>query len=164
MTGDELRELLSSHNASKAIFTTQAGHPITYKEKLFIQEFVKCGDATKAATTAGYGKGAGKRLLSRDYIQEELIFFAEELDRQTVADGKEVMQYFTRVMRNEEKDQFGLDAPLSERTAAAKELAKRTIDIEQAQDVEQPAININLNWKRDNEEITTEEETTVDND
>lgn len=164
MNSDELRSILSAHNASKTIFTTQSGHPITYKEKLFIQEFVKLGDATQAANAAGYGKGAGKRLLSRDYIQEELIYLVEELDKQTVADGREVMQYFTRVMRNQEKDQFGLDAPLSERTAAAKEIAKRTIDIEQAQDIEQPAININLNWKRDNEEITTEEETTVNND
>ena len=40
------------------------------------------------------------------------------------------MEYLTKVMRGELKDQFGLEASLSERTKAAQELAKRTIDIE----------------------------------
>jgi hypothetical protein len=39
------------------------------------------------------------------------------------------MQYFTSVMRGEVKDQFGLDASLSERTRAAIELARRKVDM-----------------------------------
>ena len=35
------------------------------------------------------------------------------------------MEYLTSVMRGEAKDQFDLDASLSERTRAASELAKR---------------------------------------
>ena len=37
-------------------------------------------------------------------------------------------------MRGEVKDQFGLDAPLAERTKAAVELAKRKVDVAQNTD------------------------------
>ena len=37
-------------------------------------------------------------------------------------------------MRGEVKDQFGLDAPLAERTKAAVELAKRKVDVAQKTD------------------------------
>jgi len=77
----------------------------------------------------------------------------EELKPETVATAQEVMSYFTAVMRGEVKDQFGLEAPLSERTRAAQELAKRTIDIEnrQAGNSDQ-RIEIKLDWTRDSEE------------
>ena len=69
----------------------------------------------------------------------------------SIANETEIMQYFTAVMRNEEKDQFGLDAPLSERTAAAKELAKRIIDVPSRN--EDNSIQINLNWQRPSLEV-----------
>lgn len=60
------------------------------------------------------------------------------------------MEYFTRVMRNEEKDQFGLDLPISERTKAAQELAKRVIDIpDRLNDKPEAEIKITLDWNRD---------------
>ena len=39
------------------------------------------------------------------------------------------MKFFTSVMRGEIKDAFGLDPSLQDRMNAAKELAKRTVDI-----------------------------------
>lgn len=72
-----------------------------------------------------------------------------EARTESVAAATEVMEYFTRVMRGEEKDQFGLDAPLSERTRAAQELAKRTIDIENRMTgVSDQKIEIKLDWSR----------------
>lgn len=72
-----------------------------------------------------------------------------EARTQSVAAATEVMQYFTRVMRGEEKDQFGLDAPLSERTKAAQELAKRTVDIENRMNgVTDQKVEIKLDWSR----------------
>ena len=39
------------------------------------------------------------------------------------------MEFFTKVMKGEIKDAFGLDPSLQDRLNAAKELAKRTVDI-----------------------------------
>ena len=73
----------------------------------------------------------------------------EEAKKECQATAQEVMEYFTKVMRGEIKDQFGLEAPLSERTKAAQELAKRTFDIENRKTEPDQKVEINLNWKRE---------------
>jgi hypothetical protein len=50
-------------------------------------------------------------------------------------------------MRGQVKDQFGLDAPLGERTAAARELAKRIVDVTEDVDTTVPEIKVTLNWE-----------------
>ena len=76
----------------------------------------------------------------------------DELRKETVATAEEVMAYFTAVMRGELNDQFGLDAPLAERTRAAQELAKRTIDVEnRAKGNADVNVAIKLDWNRDEE-------------
>jgi phage terminase small subunit len=85
-------------------------------------------------------------IASKDYLIDEIRWRLEELRKETIADADEILQYFTRVMRGEVKDQFGLDAPLSERTSAAKELAKRVIDVEKDAEAVVPEIKITLNW------------------
>ena len=59
------------------------------------------------------------------YIEKRL----KTIEESRIASGDEVMKFFTSVMRGEIKDAFGLDPPLQERMNAAKELAKRTVDI-----------------------------------
>ena len=60
------------------------------------------------------------------------------------------MQFFSAVMRGEVKDQFGLDATLSDRTRAAQEIAKRTVDIENRKAGEpDQLVAIKLDWSRD---------------
>lgn len=94
-------------------------------------------------------KSQSHRLLNRPNVQRRIKELMEEMKKASIMTGEEVMEYFTAVTRGEIKDQFGLDAPLSERTAAAKEIAKRTIDIDlKKQDTSDNSININLNWER----------------
>lgn len=72
-----------------------------------------------------------------------------QLEKQTMASAQEVMEYFTAVMRGELKDQFGLDASLSDRTKAAQELAKRTVDIENREKGKADSlVEFKLNWRR----------------
>ena len=157
MTKTELLELVKTQKHANQVFFTNTGHKLSLKEYKFINSFMVNGDVALAAKDAGYEvKGEknsysriGGKVLRRDYIYEELLYRLEELDKETIADANEIMQYFTNVMRGEEKDQFGLDAPLSERTAAAKELAKRLIDVPaKAMENDRP-IQLVLDWKRD---------------
>lgn len=116
---------------------------LTEKQKKFADNIVKLGreKATEAAKLAGYSERTASacacRLLKhvkvKAYIKERLKTAAEpkeraEADRKLVADGDEVLQFLTATMRGEVKDQFGLDAQLKDRLAAAKEL-QRIIDI-----------------------------------
>ena len=126
----------------------------TTKELIFVDKYMELGNVTQAAIAAGYsGKTAGvqgSRLLTRVKIKNEIARRQEKLRKPTIASAQEVMEYFTKVMNGEIKDQFGLEAPLSERTKAATELAKRTVDLENRVNGKADAkLEISLDWKRD---------------
>lgn len=112
---------------------------LTMKQKLFAEYYiVENFNATQAAIRAGYSKktaySQGSRMLKNvevnDYIEEMLKTINENRKQElenAIANKEEILQYYTRVMRGEEKDQFDLDASLKDRTEAAKEI-KRSID------------------------------------
>lgn len=140
---DFAREKLKDEIITTSL-VTHNGQRLSPKEEKFISLYIKHADATKAAEEAGYTVRAerknveaqyvkiGKKLLSRDYIKDEIAYRMEEFRNSQIADSKEVLMYLTRVMRGEEKDQFGLDASLAERTSAAKELNRRINELEKA--------------------------------
>ena len=102
---------------------------LTPKQQAFADYYIECGNATEAAKRAGYsennvGENAAKTLKSPNvsaYIAERM----EEQARKRVADANEVIEFYTAVMRGEVKDQFGLDASLSDRLKAGDSLMKR---------------------------------------
>ena len=58
----------------------------------------------------------------------DVIEFREQwlndIENTEIASANEILIYLTRVMRGQEKDAFGLDASLEERTKAAERLMK----------------------------------------
>ena len=102
---------------------------LTQRQIRFVQDFMKSNNVTQAAIRAGYSKKTasvqGSRLLTNVKVAEYVDAINERLESDKIADIQEVMEYLTSVMRGEAKDQFDLDASLSERTRAASELAKR---------------------------------------
>ena len=123
---------------------THDGYPLSVKEAKFISLFVANGNVNKSLAEAGLTM---RSIAGKDYITDEITYRLDQLKKETIADADEIMQYFTSVMRGEVRDQFGLDAPLSERTAAARELAKRIVDIENDVDTTVPEIKVTLNWE-----------------
>ncbi|CUQ09170.1 phage terminase small subunit [Clostridium paraputrificum] len=100
---------------------------LTPKQKAFADYYIETGNATEAARRAGYkkpnvqGSQNLEKLSIKSYIEERV----KALDEKRIAKGEEVLQYLTKVMRGEEKDQFGLDPSLQDRTKAAELLGKR---------------------------------------
>lgn len=100
---------------------------LTPKQQAFADYYIETGNATEAARIAGYkkpnvqGSQNLEKLSIKSYIEERM----KVLDEKRIAKGEEVLQYLTKVMRGEEKDQFGLDASLQDRTKAAELLGKR---------------------------------------
>lgn len=100
---------------------------LTEKQKRFIDYYIETANATESARKAGYrGKNlnriASENLSKLDiYIKQKL----QEKEDKRIASQDEVLQYLTSVMRGEEKDQFGLDASLQDRTKCAELLGKR---------------------------------------
>lgn len=100
---------------------------LTPKQKAFADYFIETGNQTEAARRAGYkqphvqGNQNLDKLSVKAYIDKRM----KEIESKRVATGDEVLQYLTKVMRGEEKDQFDLDASLQDRTKAAELLGKR---------------------------------------
>ena len=122
---------------------THDGFPLSVKEAKFIDMFIVTGDIKKAMKEANI---SWSNVKSKEYIANEITYRLELLKNKTIADADEIMQYFTSVMRGEVKDQFGLDAPLSERTNAARELARRIVDTSAERENGVPEIKVTLNW------------------
>ena len=151
-TGGEKKKRAPRRTTSSKTFD---GHPLTPHEEKFIAEYVITGNARQSYITAypnGNPNNAHQnayRLLQKEYIVSEINHRLQLAKEESVATATEIMNYFTAVMRGEIKDQFGLEASLSERTKAAVELAKRQIDMPQRlSGNEPPQIKIVLDWAR----------------
>lgn len=128
--------------------------PVTVQEAMFINLYMETGDLKAAYEGAGYtakySKAQVDKILELPNVAYEIKRRTYQMKRKSVASAEEVMKYFTDVMRGEIKDQFGLEAPLSERTRAAQEIAKRTIDIENKLNGQKDnVIEIKLDWAKD---------------
>lgn len=102
---------------------------LTPKQKKFCEWYIKTGNAAEAARKAGYSKksaeATGRENLRKPTISAYIAERLSDQDAKLVADADEVMRFFSAVMRGEVKDQFGLDASLSDRLKAGDSLMKR---------------------------------------
>ena len=102
---------------------------LTPKQKAFADEYIKCTNASEAARKAGYSKrsaaSSGEENLRKPEISAYIDKRLRQIEAQRIATADEVMRFFSSVMRGEVSDQFGLDASLSDRISAGKELMKR---------------------------------------
>ena len=147
-------------NSVNGVKETSLMTPLTIEEQQFVDAYIKLGvgaDAVRAvypeacakSKAPEYATHRATQLLNKPNIEAAILRRMEEMRDSRIADSKEVMEYFTQVMRGQIKDQFGLDAPLSERTKAAQEIAKRTIDIEnRLAGNADAAVTIHLDWTR----------------
>lgn len=139
---------------------TNTGHPLSINEDRFIDKYLELGNGSQAVVQAGYTTKAPQAysnlLLRKIYISEEIKFRRDQMHEANIASGKEVMDFLTKVMRGEVNDQFGLEAPVSERIKAADLLAKRTVDIDNRlagkKDMSTPELKIVVDWNRDKKE------------
>ena len=102
---------------------------LTPKQKAFADEYLICGNITEAAKKAGYSEKTA-RVIGQENLQKPAVksYIAErqkQIDDSRIADIKEVMEFYSAVLRGEVKDQFDMDATLSDRLAAGRELMKR---------------------------------------
>lgn len=100
---------------------------LTEKQKRFIDYYIETANATEAAIRAGYSKKTAKQigcenLAKLDYFIKSKL---EAKDKERIASQDEVLEFLTRVIRGEEKDQFDLDASLRDRLESAKLLGQR---------------------------------------
>lgn len=135
--------------------STKGKTGLTAKEQAFCSAYISTGgNGTKSAIMAGYSERTAhvtsSQLLNKTKIISRIDELKEKVDKKNIASAQEVMEYFTKVMNGEIADQFGLEASLSDRTKAAIELARRTVDLEnRVNGTPDAKVEISLNWSRD---------------
>lgn len=102
---------------------------LTEKERIFADEYIKTTNATQSAIKAGYAEKSasskGSQLLRKVKVRKYIDDVMEKRSKNTIATADEVLEYLTKVMNGEEKDAFGLDVSIADRTKAAELLGKR---------------------------------------
>ena len=102
---------------------------LTEKERIFADEYIKTTNATQSAIKAGYAENSasvtGSKMLRKPKVRQYIDAVMNERSKNTIATADEVLGYLTKVMNGEEKDAFGLDASIADRTKAAELLGKR---------------------------------------
>ena len=100
---------------------------LTEKQKRFIDYYIETGNASEACRRAGY-KGKNLNTVGAENLAKLGNFIKEKMSQkqsERIASQDEVLEYLTRVMRGQEKDAFGLDPSLQDRTKCAELLGKR---------------------------------------
>ncbi|MBQ9487868.1 MAG: terminase small subunit [Selenomonadaceae bacterium] len=81
---------------------------MTERQKRFIDFYIKTGNASEAARSAGYSDKMANRIgtenLSKPVISREIAKRLKELESSRTADLKETLEYMTAVMRGEKED------------------------------------------------------------
>lgn len=81
---------------------------LTAKQERFIQEYLIDLNATQAAIRAGYSRKTagviGVENLKKPYISRAIEEKLKQIDEEKTADAKEIREFWTRVMRGEEKE------------------------------------------------------------
>lgn len=117
---------------------------LTAKQRLFADEYIKSGNATQSYIKAGYSVTSDKvassnaqNLLGNQRVKSYIDAKMAEIESHKIADAKEVLEFYTRVLRKEETEPEKLmnedgsesfcnrEPSLKDRLVAAKELMKR---------------------------------------
>ncbi|NMS90593.1 terminase small subunit [Clostridioides difficile] len=113
---------------------------LTEKQKRFCDYYIETGNATEAAVKAGYSEKTAKVIgaenLTKPYLKSYIDERIGQLESNRIADAKEVMEYLTKIVRNEAKEEVVLvsdngvervkkDVSIKDRNKAAELLGKR---------------------------------------
>ena len=78
---------------------------MTAKQRKFVAEYVKCGNATQSAIKAGYSKKtakqAGTENLAKPILKAAIEKEMQKFEDSKIAKAKEVIHFYTRVLRAE---------------------------------------------------------------
>lgn len=109
---------------------------LTPKQKAFADYYIETGNASEAARRAGYAEKnariTGSKNLTNPNISAYIAERQQEIESERICTLEEIQQFRSRVIRGEEKDQFGLDVAMSDKLKSATDLEK-SLQIQRAE-------------------------------
>lgn len=101
---------------------------LTIKQKAFADYYIELGNATEAAIKAGYNPKTARQIGSmnltkvdiKSYIDERM----KELQSNRIAKAEEVLEYLTKVIRNEEEEEVVVTVNVGDFQTEAQKVKK----------------------------------------
>ncbi|MDW4214797.1 terminase small subunit [Staphylococcus saprophyticus] len=142
------------------------------RQKRFADEYIRTANKHQSAIRAGYSekyaRTSSHKLLENKSIKDYIEARFKELEKQSIAQQDEVLQYLTAVMRGEQEDEENIvvnkgdfvsdvekhtkKADTAQRTKAAELLGKRYAIFTDKQEITQRNIDINIGEYDDDSE------------
>ena len=113
---------------------------LTQKQKRFVDEYLVSGNATQSALKAGYSKKAAKQIGTENLAKPSIRAYIEERSAEIasakIASAREVMEFYSRVLRGEETEEIPMATAeevvtvtkkpaIKDKIAVSKEILKR---------------------------------------
>ena len=102
---------------------------ITPQQQEFVDYYIETNNAYQSAIRAGYkesyARNAGDTILQKEAVVKYKAERLKQLESDRIAKPAEVLEFLTRVISGEEKDSFGLDVGIADKTKAAELIGKR---------------------------------------
>lgn len=113
---------------------------LTPKQKAFADEYIKSGNIYQSAVNAGYSDAYAKttagKMLENARVKAYIDAKMAEIESHKIADAKEVLEFYTAVMRGDKKETVFVpygdtyaeerkEADIKTRLSAAREIMKR---------------------------------------
>ena len=102
---------------------------LTEKQKKFADFYLETGNATEAARRAGYAERSAKSIGHENMTKPNIAAYirarTDARDKARIASADELLEFMSDVVHGKVKDQFGLDATLSDRLKACDSLMRR---------------------------------------
>lgn len=122
---------------------------MTYKQELFIQEYIKTGNATNSVIKAGYSKrtakSIGQRLLTFVDIKKRIEELSQKIANNNIMTAKERQEYLTKLINRD-------DVKVSDKLKALDILNKMTGEY-----IQKVEVNGELKTEDPFKNLTTEE-------
>ena len=113
---------------------------LTTKQKIFCDEYLKSGNAKEAAIKAGYSPKTAKSIGQENLTKPDLKAYIDakmaEIESHKIADAKEVLEFYTKVLRDEVVEEVPMSTAddvfvikkkpsFKDKITASKEIMKR---------------------------------------
>lgn len=113
---------------------------LTTKQKIFCDEYIKSGNAKEAAIKAGYSPKTAKSIGQENLTKPDLKAYIDakmaEIESHKIADAKEVLEFYTKVLRDEVVEEVRMSTAddvvvikkkpsFKDKITASKEIMKR---------------------------------------
>ena len=122
---------------------------MTYKQELFIQEYIKTGNATSSAIKAGYSKRTarviGQENLTKPALKKRIEELSQKIANNNIMTAKERQEYLTKLINSE-------DVKVSNKLKALDILNKMTGEY-----IQKLEVNGNVKTNDPFKNLTTEE-------